>query len=143
MTTTKRRIDELYAQVVSRLDGDPQEGRALLDELLFNCEKAIASGASDPFEVSPGRPCVPWHETAELRAKVEQLRKTKSLSTRDALLEIYSSTFLSEGTGARSKGNKTKANAWAKTKANQISAHRRASQKGVKILGGSNIEPVD
>lgn len=140
MTTTKERVEDLYAQVVSRLGGDQEEGKALLDELLFHLARS-ASGPRDIFDdpPRPGPKAITWEETEALRIKVDRRKKSKSLSTYNALLEIYASEFPSKNTGKKSEGEEIKANAWAKTKANQLSHHRQAPLKASKILSDSNM----
>lgn len=139
MTTPKKRVEGLYAQVLARISGDPIEGKKLLDELLFNHTKTAAGRGHENVEVIPGRPPIPWQETADLYAKVEQLRQTKSLSTHDALLEIYAGRDPSQVAGEKSEGLEIKANAWAKTKANQLSLYRQTLVKAAKVIEGSNL----
>lgn len=140
MTTTKERVEELYAEVVSRLGGDQQEGKALLDELLFLLARS-AKGRPDIFEEPhrPGPKAATWDEIEALRVEVERQRKPKSLSIYDALLEIYARKFPPKSIGENSEGAEIKANAWAKTKANQLSLHSQAPVKAAKILSGSNM----
>ena len=164
MTSIRERIEELYAQVVSRLDGDPQEGKALLDELLLLLAKAAnAKGHGEEKEVlerkhmatlmtvklanaftdSPprsGRRQTPWREVADLWLQVEQLRKPPTrLSTTKALEKIALSRLSNSGKSVYNKEARTKAMRWVKTKKTQLSTYRSTLRVASEILSRKNI----
>lgn len=140
MTTTKKRVEELYEQVVSRLGDDQQEGKALLDELLVNFGRAVEGRWRDPFRVRPGPSSIKWQEMADLCAKVDLLRKPpKRLSNRKALEQIAFEGLAKAGTSRYNKDARTKALKWVKTKENQLAEFRVKMRRASEIMSTPNL----